>query len=587
VAEMPFGQKDFFRKWAKAARTFEAHVMPSGDEHLGRVLNYLNRHDGEESTYIERIEKALKPLTKLPIDRQLEIVRDYTEGKKPKELAEYGKFMDEMLDELIAAGLLPKEGASRFRGTYVPYGKFALTDAQFAAKKAQLKLDLDRALRSGNTKAVEEAQRGLENLSILKTKATGTVGPTRVIISPVPIERIGDPETSALLKSGMLRRRGFKDFDEAVKHGLDVSNPVELLKSGMWTEMMAVTRHRLFQRLVADERLVMDDKGAPDWYVEVDKGRTSKHSSWDKLDGKRVNPFLLDQLYHLDYEAGPVRHLLDYVHGTLKASRALVDPSAIMTNLLGNPLILTANGMSMPTAYAEYMRAFSQLVLVDPALQSIWRKAGLGRVVDAATKMKYGSQREKYMKEGWVTHMSDVTRELQVALNNDRSIRDLVLRGYTDAQNVGQNAGFFRALLNAMEAMGEKSVRFYNLIDASARAALHEWNIEHGGMKYDQSAEEVNKSFDVQHLPKVWRGIRSGLGGIGADSFVSFKVAMARNAGKFLSNSPWMLANAYAVNLVIRSAIKAMYGWDDEEMDDYVDASLPSRAARRSTASTA
>lgn len=578
IAHSPAGDSDLFKKWVRTARTFEANASPAGDEFNARMLTYLNRGEGEESAYIERMERALKPFSELKRERQIEVIRDYTLGKKPKELVEYDTFMREMHKELVRLGFIPEGPAGeRFLGQYVHYGRFALTDAQLREKKAELKSQLEQAIVAGDDVAARRATEGLENLETIRTRSSGDVGPTRVVISPMPLAQLSDPATTHLLKGGYTRRRSFESFDDAIKHGLDISSPIELLKGGMFSEMLAVTRHRMFEAIAADTDMVKDPRSGdqiPSWYVKVDPSRTSKLSSWRKLDGKLVNPALLDQLYQMEAEGSPITRLLDYVHSSLKMSRALVDPGAVFTNLVGNPMILVANGMNVGDAMSSYIKAFTQLVLVDPALRPVFGHGPGMKAIEAAARGEYGSRRDQYMKEGWVTHASDVTRELMTALNKDRRLYQFLLRGYTDPSKIETSDSLFRAFRATIESLGEKAVRFYNLIDAAARVALHEHNISKG-MGYEQSVREVNKSFDVKHLPKLWRGLRTGAGGLGAFSFASFSVAMARNASKFIGASPWVLANLAAVSMAARLAMQAMYGQTDEEFESQIDASLP------------
>lgn len=578
IAHSPVGDSDLFKKWVRTARTFEANASPAGDEFNARMLTYLNRGEGEESAYIERMERALKPFSELKRERQIDVIRDYTLGKKPKELVEYDAFMREMHKELVRLGFIPEGAAGeRFLGQYVHYGRFALTDAQLREKKAELKSQLEQAIVAGDDVAARRATEGLENLETIRTRASGDVGPTRVVISPMPLAQLSDPATTHLLKGGYTRRRSFESFDDAIKHGLDISSPIELLKGGMFSEMLAVTRHRMFEAIAADTDMVKDPRSGdpiPSWYVKVDPSRTSKLSSWRKFDGKLVNPALLDQLYQMEAEGSPITRLLDYVHSSLKMSRALVDPGAVFTNLVGNPMILVANGMNVGDAMSSYIKAFTQLVLVDPALRPVFGHGPGMKAIEAAARGEYGSRRDQYMKEGWVTHASDVTRELMTALNKDRRLYQFLLRGYTDPSKIETSDSLFRAFRATIESLGEKAVRFYNLIDAAARVALHEHNISRG-MGYEQSVREVNKSFDVKHLPKLWRGLRTGAGGLGAFSFASFSVAMARNASKFIGASPWVLANLAAVSMAARLAMQAMYGQTDEEFESQIDASLP------------
>lgn len=578
IAHSPVGDSDLFKKWVRTARTFESNTSPAGDEFNAKMLTYLNRGEGEEGAYIERMERALKPFSELRRDRQIDVIRDYTLGKNPKELLEYDAFMREMHKELVRLGFIPEgKAGERFLGQYVHYGRFALTDAQLREKKAELKSQLEQAVIAGDDAAATRATEGLENLETIRTRASGDVGPTRVVISPMPLAQLSDPATTHLLKGGYTRRRSFESFDDAIKHGLDISSPIELLKSGMFSEMLAVTRHRMFEAIANDTDLVKDPRSGdpiPSWYVKVDPSRTSKHSSWRKFDGKMVNPALVDQLYQMEAEGSPLTRLLDYVHSSLKMSRALVDPGAVFTNLVGNPMILVANGMNAGDAMASYIKAFTQLVLVDPALRPVFGHGPGMKAIEAAARGEYGSRREQYMKEGWVTHASDVTRELMTALNKDRRLYQFLLRGYTDPSKIETSDSLFRAFRATIESLGEKAVRFYNLIDAAARVALHEHNIK-SGMGYEQSVREVNKSFDVKHLPKMWRGLRSGVGGLGAFSFASFSVAMARNASKFIGASPWVLANLAAISMAARLAVQAMYGQTDEEVESQMDASLP------------
>ena len=578
LASSAFGQTRLYKKWVEGARRFEAFASPSGDEYAAHVLTYLNRNAGLESGYIERMENAMAPLTKIERAELVKRMEKYTEGDKHGSLEDFDSFMREMYKEMKELELIPKDDEGRFLGQYIPYNKFRYTRDQLNQKEKDLQFDLKKAKRDGDKAGEEATLRAIENLKAIRTRGPDRDDAFRVVVSPVPLSQLGDPKTRALLNSGMLNHRSFKSWKEAVEAGLDTSNPIEMLREAMWTQMMAVTRHRLFRTLAADRDLVMDpkvDSRIPSWYVEPDTKMMSEHNSWRILDGKRVNPFLMDQLYQMDPKRNWPQKLVDYLHMSAKMSKALVNTSAIMTNLVGNPMILAMNGMPIPHAYASYAKATVQLALADPALRGFWHLFPGGReAVFAAEAGKYGSKRDEYMKEGWITHSSDATRELQTIFDKDASLREHILRGYSDHESLDQTETLLRTIAAVIDKAGAKGVRLYNMIDAGARAALHEHQLKNG-MSHDESANEVNKSFDVQHLPKMWRGVRKGFASVGADSFVSFKVAMARNATKFVGRSPWVIANAAAMAYALRTAVGLMYGMDEDEMDELVDASTP------------
>src|SRR6185295_13670135 len=162
--------------------------------------------------------------------------------KTDARLEPYQAFMREVWDEMNRLGIVPEGVDSRWKDRYVHLGRWLYTKDSVSKKLYELKNQLREALRTGgDTEALSEAVSRLQEIS---DRYQEMMGPGKVVIGQTPLEAIGDSKTRALIKKGFLRWRTHDTFADAVKAGLDTTNPIDLLKDSMFFESMAVAKHR-------------------------------------------------------------------------------------------------------------------------------------------------------------------------------------------------------------------------------------------------------------------------------------------------------------------------------------------------------
>lgn len=580
-----YGEKAWFKRWGHIGRKAEA-LTPWGAEGESEARTILNQHEGFGEALEERAIEALRRMQEIGGERMVSSVRAHTMGKDVKGMEGVRDLFDDLLEAFKAEGELDGSSADRFKGRYVPYNKFEWTAAEIAARRKALEKDR-RALAADNasTKGIDEK---LEMLDEIVAKHGSTLSPSRIVVGPVSLREYRDSDSAALWRKGYLKRRGFESFDDAVKAGLSISNLVDNVRQGLFDEISYLKRLRLFKALASNPRMVMDADKAPSHWVRVDKANTSGHNVWDLLDGKKVMPYVLDQLYNADPRYDPVKYWMNYAHLAMKAGATMVNPSFYINNLIGNPGIMLFAKMPM-WKLPIYVKNLLHLYAADP-LRPKWMQ-------DLARKGGVGSRRDFYVKQGWINRTTDLTREAD-AIASDRHIEAYARNGFEVQDRDADEKAFHRLVGGAVTAGKWSYARIRHLaglLDASARVTLFEHN-QANGMGEKENVNQVNDWFDVQHLGKLGRAMRSGpvalLPGVAAMSFTSYNVAMARNAKRVLTAGPMAWAQVAALAYGVRLAVGAMYGKSDDEMSDIVDASTPRTGSRffdrlnRSTAMT-
>lgn len=518
---------------------------------------YLNDYHGSLGVLKGRAQKALAPFSKLPIEKQMDLLRQFERGNTPAILQEYRDIMDSFGDQLVKDGLLHEDQVKKWKGKYIHYGRWVWTKENIDKAIENQRKYIEELHRSGDRGAMSDA---LESMRVLE-RVKKQVGLTRsrVYIGDHPIDKIDRRQIQEFHRKGFARFKGHETLDEAIKAGLDVSQPHMLLIDGILGEGKALAQNAFHKAILADKGIVRKTEDAPGDWVHIVGTRYANDPVWKDAIGKSIEPQAYDLLEATRPDHNGIRQTWDMLHGLIKQGMTVGNLANYHTQLLGNLYTLASRVpfFQLPT---RFMRAILTL-------------AGIGEGAK--------ERRDKYDRWNWTRMAGDAIREIADILDKGnwttgaeaRTENPYAGMGISETLGEAFRRLFSKKFLSGVAGLANAAREGFQSLDAIARIALHEVNMERGMSEID-SRKDVDSLFDMRHLPRGWQGMRRYV-----DSFASIKAVMGRNMHRLAPAAPATMTNLAMFSAMFNMVMRSIYGVTEDEADELIDASIPKNNA--------